>query len=121
MRNCIEIDYPNAATYFGEITSFGLNNYSAASFGRGNPKANSQFRNSNSEQFIMKGVGIYMYPNSDVYFGEWKNDSFDGHGVYIFNTGEIYEGELKQGQKNGVGIYYYDHASAFYEGEWLNE
>jgi hypothetical protein len=53
------------------------------------------------------GVGIMEFKNGDYYFGDWKDDVFEGKGTYIFGFGDRYEGEVKGGKKDGYGEYYY--------------
>jgi hypothetical protein len=80
------------------------------------------------------GQGICYFQNGDVYFGEWKNDVFNGKGTYIFSSGERYEGDLLKGLKDGKGkakkpdflkikksgVYYYKNGNT-YTGTWVND
>jgi tetratricopeptide (TPR) repeat protein len=52
---------------------------------------------------IATGVGMIIYDNNSIYFGEIKNNDMVGKGIYFMRTRT----------KQGVGYY-------FYEGEWYN-
>ena len=74
----------------------------------------------NNEGF-REGKGLFKYKeNEDIYFGDWKDDKFDGFGTYVFTKGDRYNGELKDGRKNGKGIYYYANGN-MYDGNWFND
>ena len=51
--------------------------------------------------------GIYSWPNGDKYFGEYKDNSRNGHGTYIWKNGEKYVGEFKDNKSHGQGTYTY--------------
>ena len=79
------------------------------------------------EYEIKKGKGKFVYPNGDVYDGEWKNDKRHGKGnnennIGILNLmkGDKYDGEWKEDLKEGYGIYYYLDGSK-YEGNWKDD
>ena len=53
-----------------------------------------------------KGIMFYKQGNADrkvKYFGEWKDDKFDGHGILELCGGAKYDGEWSQGKKEGKG------------------
>jgi len=50
------------------------------------------------------GSGVYAYPNSARYEGEWRQNTKHGHGVYFFANGGLYEGEWYRGQRHGLGV-----------------
>jgi len=47
---------------------------------------------------------MYIYPNKDVYSGEWKNGKKHGQGTYVFSAtgmkyiGEWYENKFLKGK-----------------------
>ena len=41
--------------------------------------------------------------------------------MYIFGSGEVYDGLLLDNVKEGLGTYYYDHANAYYSGNWSQD
>lgn len=51
-QGLMEISYPDGGQYIGQI----------------------------KEGSIRHGKGFYRYPNKDVYFGDWVNDTFNGKG-----------------------------------------
>lgn len=85
------------------------------------------------------GIGLSIYPNKDVHYGNWKNDQLDGLGRFYFNDGRRFvgdyfnnvhsEGELLMGDGsnyngafingkfNGYGEMYYSDDN-FYHGQW---
>ncbi len=73
---------------------------------------------------IRHGKGIYLFPNGNVYDGEWKNKGgtgkMNGMGVN-FNIRKKwkYEGQFKDDQWHGNGIYHYGDG-AFYIGGFEN-
>ena len=74
-----------------------------------------------NSQGFRHGKGIFKYrENKDVYFGDWKNDKFDGTGTYIFTKGDRYVGELREGRKSGKGNYSYANGNIYF-GHWFND
>lgn len=63
------------------------------------------------------GIATYVWPNGNMYFGEWKNDLCWGRGVKMFRSGDRYDGEWKEGKKHGRGLLEYVN-EARYEGEF---
>lgn len=39
-----------------------------------------------------------LFPNDDVYEGEFKNNVFHGKGKYFWNEGDVFEGEFVNGK-----------------------
>jgi hypothetical protein len=88
------------------------------------------------------GRGKYVYPNGDVFEGEYKdgkknkgkyrfatgsvyegpflNDKKEGRGSFKFASGDVYEGEYKDGKKEGKGVMKFG-SGAVYEGEWKDD
>ncbi|MBN1670945.1 MAG: MerR family transcriptional regulator [Kiritimatiellae bacterium] len=63
------------------------------------------------------GTGRYVFNNGDVYFGDYKDDVRTGKGTYVYASGDRYEGEFLEGKRNGRGVYTYPDGSR-YVGEW---
>ena len=38
------------------------------------------------------GLGLYIWPEGNKYFGQWKNNVIDGEGIYIWSDGRVYSG-----------------------------
>jgi len=53
------------------------------------------------------------FKNGHTYFGDWKNDKFNGQGTYIFQSQERYEGTLIEGMKEGEGKFFYQTGNIF--------
>ena len=65
------------------------------------------------------GEGVYMNTRGDYYFGSWENGVPNGHGIIVFNGLKVYEGEFKDGQKWGNGIEVFPDGD-IYQGEFAN-
>ena len=62
----------------------------------------------NPKTICREGKGIMFYKRGDAerrikYFGEWKDDKFDGQGVLDLCGGAKYDGQWSQGKKEGKG------------------
>ena len=65
--------------------------------------------NTEYEGQVLKGVksgqGQLVFPNGDVYKGNFKNNQRNGQGVCLFSrTGQIYRGDWRDGKPMGNGI-----------------
>lgn len=67
----------------------------------------------NQSLLIREGIGIYIYPNNDIYFGEWVNNIKFGDGIYIKNnkkntdnneTFDVYIGNFYPSNSNDVSL-----------------
>ncbi len=63
------------------------------------------------------GFGKMVYPNGDIYEGQWINNLRNGTGSYKWPNGGIYEGDWKDGKKDGIGVFKYPDGY-IYNGEW---
>lgn len=65
------------------------------------------------------GFGRMVYPNGDVYEGEWVDNKMHGEGTYTYKkSGDIYSGSWKDGIKSGDGRYEYGADSSMLVGSW---
>ena len=62
------------------------------------------------------GLGMYTNTYGAIFYGEWKNDVFDGWGYTKDEEGEIFQGQFKEGQQHGYGRMVRN--GYIYEGEW---
>ena len=65
------------------------------------------------------GEGVFMNTRGDYYFGEWENGVPNGQGFIVFNGMKAYEGEFRDGKKCGKGIEVFPDGD-YYEGEFMN-
>ena len=54
-----------------------------------------------------KQRGIAIFPNGDIYVGQYKNNKRHGRGMYKSKNGEIYVGEWYANKRHGKGIIIY--------------
>lgn len=68
-----------------------------------------------------EGYQTYVFPNDDVYEGEWKNCRMHGRGVLRRTAeNELYEGEWFLGVQNGVGTMQSGNEKTMYSGKWVD-
>ena len=67
----------------------------------------------------INGEGTMTYSNGDKYAGTWFTDQPNGKGKYYFKSKERYEGDFKSGKFEGMGTMYYPDG-AYYSGSWKN-
>ena len=54
---------------------------------------------------VKSGAGQVIFPNGDIYKGQWKSDVRHGAGLCKFGaTGAIYKGEWRDGSPQGNGL-----------------
>ncbi|TNJ30120.1 putative Phosphatidylinositol-4-phosphate 5-kinase [Giardia muris] len=67
------------------------------------------------------GRGRCIFPNKDVYVGDYEKGLRHGHGTYRWAyLGVKYKGEYKNGRRNGFGTMTYTNGTV-YEGNWVND
>lgn len=64
------------------------------------------------------GEGIWLKDNN-IYYGNFKNDEFNGQGLFVTGNGEYYFGDWKNGQCDGEGELYVNDSLA-YKGNFRN-
>ena len=69
---------------------------------------------------IKKGRGILIQPNGDFYQGYFDNDHINGNGSLTINNDYTYTGTWVNGVKHGSGLEIYNKTLAKYEGGFEN-
>lgn len=54
-----------------------------------------------------------MWPNGQVYDGDFKHDDCNGFGTLYYPDGKRFEGNWKDGKKNGKGKYIWPNGSKY--------
>ena len=104
----------------GEIQYYkGSFNYKGECTGKGIWLNNYNIYYGNFRDDVFNGQGVFMNTRGDYYFGEWKNGVPKGHGFIVFNGMKAYEGEFRDGQKCGKGIEVFPDGDC-YVGEFNN-
>ena len=81
----------------------------------------------NYKNGMRDGVGMMVFPNKDVYEGEWAENKMHGEGTYTYNSknkaGEqpdIYSGAFVDGKKSGAGRYEFGADQSMFVGTWVD-
>jgi len=70
---------------------------------------------------LKTGFGRMVFPNKDIYEGEWLENKIHGEGTYTYKkTGDIYSGSWVANKKNGEGRYEFGADSSILVGQWEN-
>lgn len=64
--------------------------------------------------------GRYVWPNGEIYVGEWLNDMRHGMGNNTSSEGHRYIGQFHQGKRQGQGTYTFPSGES-YTGVWLDD
>eukprot|EP01012_Entosiphon_sulcatum_P040923 TRINITY_DN54663_c0_g1_i1.p1 TRINITY_DN54663_c0_g1~~TRINITY_DN54663_c0_g1_i1.p1 ORF type:complete len:677 (+),score=142.67 TRINITY_DN54663_c0_g1_i1:79-2109(+) len=68
-----------------------------------------------------QGLGQALFPNGDLYIGEYKNNKREGCGTYFWaETGNIYCGHWLNNHRSGLGRMIHTDSGRYY-GEWLRD
>lgn len=59
---------------------------------------------SDDPKIFLGGKGTCIFPNGEIYTGEWMNCLFEGQGKLNFSDGDTYEGQFLKGERDGYGI-----------------
>lgn len=68
---------------------------------------------------VFNGLGVFMNTRGDYYFGQWVNGVPNGYGFIVFNGIKAYEGQFLDGQKCGNGVEQFPGGDT-YQGEFAN-
>jgi S1-C subfamily serine protease/antitoxin component YwqK of YwqJK toxin-antitoxin module len=74
----------------------------------------------NIENGFPNGYGTMVWPNGDVYVGDWIKGQRTGLGVYEWSNGDIYGGNFFEGKRSGFGILK-ESSGYSYEGDWKDD
>ena len=97
----------------------GSYNYNGDCTGEGTWLNNYSIYYGNFRNDIFNGQGLFMNMRGDYYFGDWENGVPHGNGIIVFNGMKAYEGEFRNGQKCGRGKEAFPDGD-YYEGEFQN-
>jgi len=98
--------------YNGSYNQYGLFN------GKGKFCGSNYSYDGEWENGFKNGIGKEIYPNGDIYEGQWSYDIRNGYGKMISKE-YIYEGQIENGKINGEGKMIYSNGD-IYEGQWEN-
>lgn len=59
-----------------------------------------------------------MYPDGDIYTGDWKMGKATGNGSFFSEKGVHYDGEWLEDQFHGVGTEWFKYDQGCYKGEF---
>ena len=79
--------------------------------------SNIYFGNFSNDKF--NGKGLFINTKGNYYFGEWKDNKIEGKGEFIIDSIETYKGNLKENKKNGTGVENYKNYDVYY-GEFID-
>ena len=104
----------------GEVQYYrGSFNYSGECAGEGTWLNNYNIYYGNFRNDMFNGKGMFMNAKGDYYFGDWENGVPNGEGIIVFNGIKTYEGQFKDGQKCGNGTEMFPDGE-YYQGEFSN-
>ena len=63
--------------------------------------------------------GTAIFPETEKYVGEWKDNKRHGQGTYTYADGDKYAGEYKDDKRHGQGTYTYVNGTKD-SGYWMN-
>jgi hypothetical protein len=67
----------------------------------------------------MHGSGVHVWPDGDVYCGEFHRGKKQGYGVYYFPNGPVYRGGWKENKREGFGVEDgIEGPGSVYRGQW---
>ena len=104
----------------GEVQYYkGGFNYKGECTGEGTWLNNYNIYYGNFRDDLFNGKGVFLNTRGDYYFGDWENGTPNGQGFIVFNGMKAYEGEFKDGQKYGKGIEIFPEGD-YYKGDFVN-
>lgn len=78
---------------------------------------NIYYGNFKNDEF--DGTGLFITEQGDYYFGQWKNSQYNGYGSIIASKKLVYRGFFKNGKKEGFGEEAYPDGD-YYDGAFCN-
>jgi hypothetical protein len=67
----------------------------------------------------MHGIGVHVWPDGDVYCGEFCGGKRQGYGVYYYPNGAVYRGEWRENKREGFGVEDgVEGPGTVYRGQW---
>lgn len=79
------------------------------------------YQGARNEEGAKTGLGQTLFPNGDMYVGEYVDNKRHGTGTYFFaNDGIIYTGKWADNLRNGIGRIVYPDGGRFL-GNWTND
>lgn len=67
------------------------------------------------------GWARYLYPNGDLYLGQFHQGLRHGKGAYISSAGVKYAGQWSSDQRHGEGVYIHERSGFMYSGQWVSD
>jgi len=79
------------------------------------------YQGSRDSSYTKQGLGKTLFPNGDMYTGEYKNNQREGLGTYFWaDQGVIYTGQWRRNLRSGIGRIVYPDGGRYY-GAWFND
>eukprot|EP00744_Colponema_vietnamica_P005085 GILI01007486.1.p1 GENE.GILI01007486.1~~GILI01007486.1.p1 ORF type:complete len:681 (+),score=182.20 GILI01007486.1:37-2043(+) len=79
------------------------------------------YQGSRDAEYTKEGEGRTLYPNGDMYCGQYRNNQRDGLGTYYFaSTGMLYTGNWTNNIRDGVGRMVYPDGGRYF-GSWARD
>jgi hypothetical protein len=124
------VTYPNGCTFEGTFDDEKLKQgpgvyvWMGPSGGEDEEMIEKARYEGNYKNNMKDGVGKMVFPNKDVYEGQWFENKMQGIGTYTYNStakgGEpdIYSGSFIDGKKEGEGRYEFGADQSMFVGTW---
>lgn len=119
------VTYPNGCTFEGTYDAervkqgLGVYTWMAPASEEDETLVQKAKYEGNYKDGLKSGIGKMLYPNGDVYEGEWVDNKMQGEGTYTYKkTGDIYSGSWVADKKHGQGSYEFGADSSMMTGTW---
>ncbi len=66
------------------------------------------------------GTGTFKFHDGTKYTGQFEDDFYNGHGTMTFPNGNVYDGQFRHGKYDGQAVFTFSDG-AKYEGEFKND
>lgn len=73
----------------------------------------------NFKDDTFNGKGVFMTTKGDYFFGDWINGVPNGNGIVVYNGMKAYEGEFRDGERCGKGVEIFPDGD-MYQGDFAN-